>query len=97
MHNWPDSQCKIILGHLADAMAPDSRLLIGEMVVPERADTGTDPTPYWMDMAMLMIGGRERSEKEFSAVLDDVGLQLIKVWKAKVGVQSVLEVKLKGK
>jgi len=54
--------------NIASAMAPDSRLLIAEMVVPIVPE-GIDKTVYWMDMCMLIIGGKERSEKEFSELL----------------------------
>ena len=55
-------------------MAPDSRLLIGGIVVPDKAE-GVDKTVYWMDLCMLIIGGKERSEKEFSDLLDSVGFE----------------------
>jgi hypothetical protein len=48
-----------------------------------------------MDLAMLMIGGKERSEKELSGLLDWVGLKLVKIWKGKVGSQTVIECRLK--
>lgn len=79
-------------------MAPDSRLLIGEMVVPEVPKTGCeglDMTVYWMDMCMLVIGGKERSEKEFKAILDAAGLRLLKIWWSQLGCQTVLECRLK--
>jgi len=94
MHNWPDKECTQILANTATAMGPDSRLLIGEMVVPE--DTSRDDmTVYWMDFAMLTIGGRERSAKEFAGLLDAAGLKLIKVWKAPSGTQAIIEARLK--
>lgn len=69
MHNWQDAECQKILKHIAEAMATDSRLLICEMVVPDKPE-GVDKTVYWMDLCMLIIGGKERSEKEFSSLLD---------------------------
>ncbi|OBT41467.1 hypothetical protein VE00_08072 [Pseudogymnoascus sp. WSF 3629] len=98
MHNWQDREAIIILSQIADAMAPDSRLLIGEMVVPEVPKTGyegLDMTVYWMDMCMLVIGGKERSEKEFKAILDAAGLRLVKIWWSQLGSQTVLECRLK--
>jgi hypothetical protein len=94
MHNWQDNEARIILQNIADAMAPDSRLLIGEMVVPKQP-AGLDMTVYWMDLCMLVIGGKERSEKEFSTLLDSAGLKLIKIWRSKLGPQTVLETMLK--
>lgn len=94
MHNWQDNEARKILKNIADAMAPDSRLLIGEMVVPKEPE-GVDKTVYWMDLCMLIIGGKERSEKEFSALLDSAGLQLVKIWRSKIGPQTVIECRLK--
>ncbi len=98
MHNWQDGEATVILSHIAAAMAPDSRLLIGEMVVPEVPMTGyegLDMTVYWMDLCMLIIGGKERSEAEFKAILDAAGLRLVKIWRSDLGSQTVLECRLK--
>jgi hypothetical protein len=75
-------------------MAPDSRLLIAEMVVPPTPE-GIDKTAYWMDLCMLIIGGKERSEKEFSNLLDSASLKLVKIWRSEVGSQTVIECRLK--
>jgi hypothetical protein len=48
-----------------------------------------------MDLCMLIIGGKERSEKEFSVLLDSVGLKLVKIWTSKLGSQTVIECHLK--
>jgi hypothetical protein len=76
-------------------MSPSSRLLIAEIVVPARTEAGEDMVTYWMDMVMLAIGGKERSEKEFAVLLGEVGLELVRVWKAEVGTQSVIEARKK--
>ncbi|PMD66568.1 o-methyltransferas-like protein [Hyaloscypha bicolor E] len=94
MHNWQDNEARKILKNIADAMAPDSRLLIGEMVVPDKPE-GVDKTVYWMDLCMLIIGGKERSEKEFWELLDSAGLNLVKIWRGKLGSQTVIECRLK--
>ena len=94
MHNWQDAECRKILQNIAAAMAPDSRLLIGEMVVPDVPE-GVDKTVYWMDLCMLIIGGKERSEREFSTLLDSAGLKLVKIWRNKLGSQTVIECHLK--
>ena len=86
MHN----EARKNLKNIADAMAPDSRLLIGEIVVPDKPE-GVDKTVYWMDLCMLIIGGKERSEKEFSDLLDSAGLKLVKIWRSKLGSQTGIE------
>ncbi|KAL3418584.1 O-methyltransferase [Phlyctema vagabunda] len=95
MHNWQDAEAQKILKNIAGAMAPDSRLLIGEMVVPTEPE-GIDKTVYWMDLCMLIIGGKERSETEFSKLLASAGLQLVKIWRSKIGPQTVIECRLQG-
>jgi len=59
-------------------MAPDLTLLIGDKVVPDKPE-GVDKTVYWMDLCMLIIDRKERSEKEFCDLSDSAGLKLIKV------------------
>jgi hypothetical protein len=65
MHIWQDDEARKFLRNIVYAMAPDSRLLIGEIVVPDKAE-GVDKTVYWIGLCMLIIGGKERSVKEFS-------------------------------
>jgi hypothetical protein len=95
MHNYQDNVCQAILGNIAKAMGPTSRLLIAEIIVPVRTTVGEDMSTYWMDMVMLGIGGKERREKEFSDLLQSVGLELVKIWPAEVGNQVVVEARLK--
>jgi hypothetical protein len=58
-------------------MKPDGRLLIVEMVLPP----GDAPHPgKILDMVMLvLIGGQERTEAEYSRLLDKVGFRLSRV------------------
>jgi hypothetical protein len=76
-------------------MGPTSRLLIGEVIVPARTEVGEDLSTYWMDMVMISIGGKERSEKEFVALLENAGLVLFKIWPYAVGNQAMIEARLK--
>jgi hypothetical protein len=41
------------------------------------------------------MGGKERTEKEFAAILDCEGLELVKVWPGKARYQAVVEARLK--
>ncbi|TAQ87312.1 hypothetical protein B7494_g4366 [Chlorociboria aeruginascens] len=95
MHNWQDREAKLILSNISSSMSPRSRLLIGEMVVPEVPEGFTpgsiDKAPYWMDLCMLIIGGKERSEKEFRTLLKSAGLRLVNIWKREMSVQCVVE------
>ena len=77
IHDWPEAQCLTILGHCRSAMAPSSRVLIIEMVLP----SGNAPHPGKMlDMMMLVgPGGQERTEPEYRTLLSKAGLRLTKV------------------
>lgn len=77
IHDWTEAQCLTILGHCRRAMAPASRVLIIEMVLP----AGTAPHPGKMlDMMMLVgPGGQERTEPEYATLLSNAGLRLTKV------------------
>lgn len=62
MHNYSDEEALGMLRALAEAMAPDSRLLIVNLLM-------ADPPTRWgrlMDMFMLNASGKERS-------LEDLG------------------------
>jgi hypothetical protein len=96
MHDYQDATCVKILKNTALAMGPGSRVLIGELLVPARAPLGSDLAPYWMDIAMLAIGGKERSEKDFAKILQAAGLRLVKIWPAPFGKQAVIEAVLKS-
>lgn len=98
MHNWTDAHCQKILEQIVPAMAPDSRVLIGEMVVPEygsqRPGNVEDMAPYWMDHAMFTFGGRERTESDWTRLFESAGLKLVKIWHSQASSQSVLEARL---
>jgi len=74
-------------------MAPNSVILIDEMVLP---NTGTHWQAAQMDMIMMInLAARERNEKEWNALLDDAGLQLKNIWTYDSSIQhAVIEVVL---
>ena len=94
LHDWPDDQCKKLLGYVVDAMGPDSRLLIADTVIPDRVQR-EDLYCYWMDLIMLTFAGKERSEADWRELFESVGLDLVKVWKESVGTFNTLEGRLK--
>lgn len=77
IHDWSEEQCLAILNNCRQAMHPNSRLLIIEMVLPH----GNTPHPGKMlDMMMLVgPGGRERTAEEYGTLLDKAGLRLSRV------------------
>ena len=74
VHDWDEETCLKILGNCRAAMNPDGRLLIIEMVIPE--GDGFHPAKL-LDMAMLVLmGGEERTEAEYGALLGKAGFRL---------------------
>jgi hypothetical protein len=69
-----------------------SRLLIAEIVLPPG---GADTEAAWMDIAMTMFGGMERSERQRTNLLDKAGFRIEKVYGAEGTNFSVLEAVLK--
>ncbi|KAI9730961.1 MAG: hypothetical protein M1818_008036 [Claussenomyces sp. TS43310] len=93
-HDWPDKACQEFLGNTAKAMKADySRLLINDFVLP---DTKPDLHPALLDLMMMsMCSGAERTEKQWRALLESVGLEIVKIWN-KGSVEAVIEAKLKA-
>ncbi len=71
-------------------MGPDSKLSIADVLLPDRVQK-EDLYGYWMDSMMLTFAGRERSEADGRQLFESMGLELVKVWKASVGTQAVME------
>jgi hypothetical protein len=101
LHDWPDKEAKVILEQVRDAMGPNSVLLLSETIMPER---GAPFMAAVMDFSMMAAyASLERTETQFSVLLRDAGLELVKVWSEqkseKQGLsilgQSILEVRLK--
>ena len=77
IHDWTDEECTVILGNCRVAMRPSGRLLIVETVMPP----GDTPDPIkLLDIAMLVMpGGQERTEEEYSALLSPAGFRLARI------------------
>ena len=77
LHDWPDDKCVAILRNVHKAARADARLLLVETILPDTPQ----PSPVtFMDMNMLvMLGGRERTAGEYSALLRSVGFETERV------------------
>ncbi len=77
LHDYDDPDARRILTSIRRAMQPGTRLLVLEKTVP------TDDTPgpgRWLDLhVMLLVGGRERTVEQYSALFDESGLRLARV------------------
>jgi O-methyltransferase domain/Dimerisation domain len=78
IHDWDDADAGRILSTCRGAMAPSSRLLVVEAILPERAHDR--PAAIRMDLHMLLLlGARERTEAEFRTLLDSSGFEVQRV------------------
>ena len=69
-HDWSDDNAKKILDSLKQAMASHSKLLICDVVVP---DYRPHPRKVMRDLNMLLVGGMERSQEQWRALLEGNG------------------------
>jgi hypothetical protein len=81
IHDWDDTRATAILRHIHGAMAPQGKLLLVEMVLP--ASLGRAPGTQIMarsDINMLVnLGGQERTDAEFSALLNSAGFRMTRI------------------
>ncbi|PYH30554.1 O-methyltransferase [Aspergillus neoniger CBS 115656] len=77
LHDWPDHKCVEILQNIKDAMAPDSYILIDDMVLP---NVGVHWQQAQLDMLMMAaLGARERTQEQWNQLLQSAGLKINKV------------------
>jgi hypothetical protein len=74
LHDWNDARCRTILRHCREALGSGTLLII-ERIVPETVSTA-DTDVIRGDLVMLGVGGRERTQTQYRALLADAGLEL---------------------
>ncbi|KAI1453937.1 putative O-methyltransferase [Annulohypoxylon moriforme] len=93
LHDWGDDDCVKILEQLRPAMKQGySRLLINEIIVPDR-------NPTWpvtsMDQLVFVLGAMgERSEGHWVNILNRAGFKVTKVYNYEMGSESLIEAEL---
>jgi hypothetical protein len=87
LHDWDDEHCLTILKNIRRAITANGKLLVADYVVgsPNAPDTAK-----LMDLEMLMIGGKERTEPEWHALFREGGFELQRVVPTPAGL-SVIE------
>lgn len=76
MHDWDDTEAAAILSNCREAMGSESRVLVVESVIPP----GNVPcNGKWLDLMMLIVGGRERTEDQYRLLFAQAGLKLNRV------------------
>jgi hypothetical protein len=77
LHDWNDEQCVTLLKNCVRAMRSSGKVVVVEMVVPE---DGSPSMAQMMDLNMMvLLPGRERTAREFSALFQAAGLTAAKV------------------
>ncbi|KAK8244357.1 O-methyltransferase [Phyllosticta capitalensis] len=90
MHDWSDKYNAQILSHLRDAMtSPQARILITDQIMPSPPTT----LPAQTDLCMMGLGAKERTEKDWHALADMSGLEVVKFWRSPNTEVAVIECK----
>jgi SAM-dependent methyltransferase len=76
IHDWEDQDAMAILRECRKAMKPDSKILIVEMVIPPGNEPGFGK---WLDIMMLLVAGRERTQEEYDGLFSKAGLTMTRV------------------
>jgi hypothetical protein len=78
IHDWPEPQALEILGNVREAMNTGGRLLVMEMVIPDKLNGPHSGklVDLWL---MLLVGGKERTRAQYSDLLDKAGFKLERV------------------
>jgi len=70
LHDWNDERAAAILGTIRAAAPDHARVLVLQSVL----QPGNEPHgAKWLDLLMLVLGGRERTEPEWRTLLDGAG------------------------
>jgi hypothetical protein len=92
LHDWQDAECRTILRNLAPAMRGyKSKLLICDIVL---LDTKPDPQKVLYDINMFFMAGKERSLKQWHALLKGTGFRIENIFGLEEPVRSIIEVVL---
>lgn len=76
--HWNDEYCRKILGNIAGVMDPSGKVLVIEMVMPERPEP--HPAKFLnVNTLALTEGGSERTEREYADLFSSVGLKFSKI------------------
>jgi SAM-dependent methyltransferase len=76
IHDWDDDDAVKILRNCREAMNPGGRILVVEIPIPP----GNEPCfGKWLDLMMLVVGGRERTEEQYRQLFSDAELKLNRI------------------
>jgi hypothetical protein len=92
--DFPNSEALDILRNTVSAMGPESRLLIAEMLIPDRAIAGQAVMVYAIDLGLMAISGGQRTLDEYRGIIEQAGLRLVKVHERQDSYNVMLEARL---
>ncbi|KAI0833157.1 putative O-methyltransferase [Hypoxylon sp. FL0890] len=109
LHDWEDEDCVRILLKTAEAMGPDSRLLVADITLIETiGDAYVEAAPkpllanygvyghhgFSLDIAMMsLMSGKERTPSEFRGLFERAGLKMVKLWECR-SILGIIECRL---
>lgn len=73
IHDWDDERALLILENCHRALRPSGRVLLVEIPIP--IDSSPSPAKFIDLNMMVLLGGRERSEAEYAALLRKAGFR----------------------
>ncbi|MHA6803255.1 methyltransferase [Salinifilum ghardaiensis] len=80
LHDWSDARCQEILNSCRRAVPPHGRLLVTEVLLPDRVTADAHPLAYLSDLYVLVnMGGRERSAADLEELLTATGFRTTQV------------------
>ncbi|KAF4988022.1 hypothetical protein FGRMN_10016 [Fusarium graminum] len=90
LHDWPDNECITILKHTAAALAPDSVILVDEMVLP---DTDAHFHATQQDIALMStLAAMERTREHWNSLVKKAGLKITNICTYTVSLrESIIE------
>ncbi|KAL3468555.1 S-adenosyl-L-methionine-dependent methyltransferase [Aspergillus heterothallicus] len=83
LHDWPDKQCFEALGHIRDAMAPDSVLLLHEILgLDDKLHGAEAENTVALDFMMMEVfASLERTQAQWIDLLERAGFRVSKVYR----------------
>lgn len=100
MHNWSDLYCQQILKHIVNAMRPDSRIVICDIVLsePNTALKTLEARVRALDLTMLsLFNAKERSYEEWQGLFSSVDprLRIVAIVSGpEMGAESLIDARL---
>jgi hypothetical protein len=77
IHDWSDADALRLLKNCRQAIAKDGRLLLATAIAKDA--TSQADSRNFMDVYMMLYGGRERSESDLRALLQTAGFSVLRI------------------